>query len=123
MLAPIYCRIVDTMRLDEPFARPGSLYPIKVDLGDGVESLPVHALQEILDKQFARSQRFATVKNGFVYDKQKHVVTEVQAYQQYVITGSMRGGYIKGDARFGARLTGYNGATTKPGLKWNGDDL
>jgi hypothetical protein len=63
------------------------------------------------------------VKSGFVYDKFKNVVTEVQAGNQYIVTGSLRGGYIKGDSRFGPRLTGYNGATTKPGLRWNGDDL
>ncbi|CUG31032.1 Hypothetical protein, putative [Bodo saltans] len=121
--APIFCRIIDSVRLDEPYAPQGTVFPIRIDLGDGVESLSVHALQDILDKQFARSSRYGTVKNGFVYDKTKAVVTEVRAYGKYIVTGSLRGGYIKGDTRFGPRLTGYNGATTKPGLKWNGDDL
>jgi hypothetical protein len=121
--APIFCRIVDTVRLDDPYARQGTIFPTKVELGDGVDTLSVHALQDILDKQFARSQRFGTVKNGFVYDKFKSTVTEVKAYKQYIVTGSLRGGYIKGDPRYGPRLTGCNGATTKPGLKWNGDDL
>lgn len=121
--APIFCRIVDTLRLDEPYARNGVLYPTKVDLGDGISEMPVRELQDLLDRMFARSSRFATVRSGFVYDKHKKVVTTVRAYEQYIVTGNMRGGYIKGDPRFGPRLTGCSGATIKPGLKWNGEDL
>eukprot|EP00331_Platyophrya_macrostoma_P006826 CAMPEP_0176427466 /NCGR_PEP_ID=MMETSP0127-20121128/12582_1 /TAXON_ID=938130 /ORGANISM="Platyophrya macrostoma, Strain WH" /LENGTH=85 /DNA_ID=CAMNT_0017808985 /DNA_START=251 /DNA_END=508 /DNA_ORIENTATION=- len=85
--------------------------------------MPIRQLQDIIDKMFARSQRFATVKGGFVYDKNRQVVDTVYAGGKYIISGSMRGGYIKGDVRFGPRLTGYAGGTTKPGLRWNGDDL
>lgn len=121
--APVYCRVIDTMRVDEPYARQGTIFPIRIELGEGVTEAPVRDLQDMIDKMFARSQRFATVKGGFVYDKQKNVVTTVQAYGKYIVSGSMRGGYIKGDMRFGPRLTGYAGGTTKPGLRWSGDDL
>lgn len=121
--APVYCRIIDTMRLDEPYARPGTVFPIRVELGEGVTEATDMRLQELIDLMMSRSTRFATVKGGFVYDKHKQVVKKVEAYGKYIITGNMRGGYVKGDYRFGPRLTGFAGATTKPGLKWNGEDL
>ncbi|EAN92577.1 hypothetical protein C3747_4g3465c [Trypanosoma cruzi] len=121
--APVFCRIIDVMRQNEPYARPGILYPIRVELGNNVEKCTSRELQEIIDNMLSRSQRFATVKTGMVYNSDQSVATEIKAYGRYVVTGNMRGGYIKGDHRFGPRLTGYGGATTKPGLRWNGDDL
>ncbi|KAG8342020.1 hypothetical protein TRVL_07151 [Trypanosoma vivax] len=121
--APVFCRILDIMRQREPYARPGILYPIRVELGEGVNRCTPHELQERIDVMLARSQRFGTVKTGNVYNADQSVATEISAYGRYVVTGSMHGGYIKGDHRYGPRLTGYGGATTKPGLRWNGDDL
>ncbi|KAH9598500.1 hypothetical protein LSM04_001144 [Trypanosoma melophagium] len=121
--APVFCRIIDIMRQHEPYARPGILYPIRVELGPNVEKCTPRELQEIVDAMLARSQRFGTTKTGMVYNVDNSVATEIKAYERYVITGNMRGGYIKGDQRYGPRLTGYGGATTKPGLRWNGDDL
>lgn len=111
------------MRQREPYARPGILYPIRVELGDRVDKCTPHELQELIDTMLARSQRYGTVKTGTVYNVNQSVATEIRAYGRYVVTGNMRGGYIKGDHRYGPRLTGYSGATTKPGLKWNGEDL
>ncbi|KEG11120.1 hypothetical protein DQ04_02961070 [Trypanosoma grayi] len=121
--APVFCRIIDIMRQHEPYARPGILYPIRVELGANVEKCTPPELQDIIDTMLARSQRFATVKTGMVYNVDHSVATEIKAYGRYLVTGNMRGGYIKGDHRYGPRLTGYGGATTKPGLRWNGDDL
>lgn len=123
LLAPVFCRIIDSMRHEQPYARSGILYPIRVELGDGVVSCTPAELQDKLDVMLSRSQRYATVKTGQVYTRHNSIATTVTAYGQYVITGNMRGGYIKGDHRYGPRLTGYGGATTKPGLRWNGDDL
>jgi hypothetical protein len=121
--APVFCRIVDTMRKNDPYARSGILYPIRIELGKGVEKCTPAELQEKIDAMLSRSQRFATVKSGQVFARNNSVATEIQAYGQYVVTGNMRGGYVKGDHRYGPRLTGYGGATAKPGLRWNGDDL
>ncbi|ORC87609.1 uncharacterized protein TM35_000212150 [Trypanosoma theileri] len=121
--APVFCRIIDIMRQHEPYARPGILYPIRVELGANVEKCTPRELQEIIDTMLARSQRFGTTKTGVIYNVDNSVATEIKAYGRYVVTGNMRGGYIKGDQRYGPRLTGYGGATTKPGLRWNGDDL
>lgn len=121
--APVFCRIIDSMRQAEPYARAGILYPTRVELGDGVTSCTPLDLQEKIDAMLSRSQRFGSVKTGQVYNRNNSVATKIEAYKQYVVTGNMRGGYIKGDHRYGPRLTGYNGATTKPGLRWNGEEL
>eukprot|EP00796_Vickermania_ingenoplastis_P009198 gene9198-6475_t len=123
VLAPVFCRIVDSMRQAEPYARSGIIYPTRVELGEGVTSCTPLDLQEKIDSLLSRSQRFGSVKTGQVYNRNNSVATKIEAYKQYVVTGNMRGGYIKGDHRYGPRLTGYNGATTKPGLRWNGEDL
>lgn len=122
-LAPVFCRIVDTMRQSEPYARAGIIYPTRVELGEGVTSCSPVELQELIDTMLSSSTRFGSVKTGQVYNRNKSVATVVEAYKQYVVTGNMRGGYVKGDHRYGPRLTGYNGATTKPGLRWNGEEL
>ncbi|RNF06865.1 hypothetical protein TraAM80_03810 [Trypanosoma rangeli] len=121
--SPVFCRIVDIMRQNEPYARSGILYPIGVELGAKVDKCTPRELQDKVDSLLARSQRSATVKTGMVYNTDQSVATEIKAYERYVFTGNMRGGHIKGDHRFGPRLTGYGGATTRPGLRWNGDDL
>ncbi|CAJ1009389.1 hypothetical protein Q4I28_004703 [Leishmania naiffi] len=121
--APVFCRVIDVMRHHEPYARAGILYPVRVELGEGVESCTPAELQDKIDTMLSRSKRFATVKTGNVYLRNNSVATVIKAYGQYVVTGSMRGGYVKGDHRYGPRLTGYGGATAKPGLRWNGDDL
>ncbi|EPY35769.1 hypothetical protein STCU_00921 [Strigomonas culicis] len=121
--APVFCRIIDSMRESQNMARAGILYPIRVELGERVESCTPAELQEKIDSMFARSQRYATVKTGTILNRNGTKAEAIKAYGQYVITGSMRGGYIKGDHRYGPRLTGYGGATTKPGLRWNGEDL
>lgn len=123
LCAPVFCRIVDTMRENQNLARNGILYPIRVELGEKVEKCTPAELQEKIDAMFVRSQRYATVKTGAIYNRNGTKADVIKAYGQYVITGSMRGGYIKGDHRYGPRLTGYGGATTKPGLRWNGEDL
>lgn len=123
LLAPVFCRIIDTMRKNDPSLRSGILYPIRVELGEGVEQCTPGELQEKIDAMLSRSQRFATVKSGQIFARNNAEVTVVRAYGQYVVTGNMRGGYVKGDHRYGPRLTGYGGATTKPGLRWNGEDL
>ncbi|KPI85995.1 hypothetical protein ABL78_4957 [Leptomonas seymouri] len=123
LLAPVFCRIVDSMRKNDPYARAGILYPIRIELGQGVEQCTPAELQGKIDAMLSRSQRFATVKSGQVFARNGAVATEIRAYGQYVVTGNMRGGYVKGDHRYGPRLTGYGGATSKPGLRWNGEDL
>lgn len=122
-LAPVFCRIVDTMRQSEPYARAGIIYPTRVELGEGVNSCTPAELQERIDALLSRSSRYGSVKTGQVYNRNNTVANVIEAYKQYVVTGNMRGGYIKGDHRYGPRLTGYNGATTKPGLRWNGEEL
>lgn len=121
--APVFCRVIDSARQTEPYARAGILYPIRVELGDGVTSCSPIELQEKIDAMLTRSQRYGSVKTGQVYNRNNSIATTVEAYKQYIVTGNMRGGYVKGDYRYGPRLTGYNGATTKPGLRWNGDDM
>lgn len=121
--APVFCRIIDTMRQAEPYARAGIVYPTRVELGDGVSCCSVVELQEKIDNLLSRSQRFGSVKTGQVYNRNNSVASKIHAYQQYVVTGNMKGGYVKGDHRYGPRLTGYSGATTKPGLRWNGEEL
>ncbi|CCW64123.1 unnamed protein product [Phytomonas sp. EM1] len=121
--APVFCRIVDSMRQGEPYARQGILYPIRVELGEGVESCTPYELQDKIDIMMSRSNRFASVKPGKIFTRSNNEATIIKAYGQYVVTGNMRGGYVKGDHRYGPRLTGYGGATTKPGLRWNGEDL
>lgn len=121
--APVFCRIVDMMREKDPFTRPGILYPIRIELGEGVNKMSIDEFQTMLDLKFNRSTRYASVKTGHIYTRRGSEAREIVAYGQYVVTGNMRGGYIKPDHRYGPRLTGYGGATTKPGLKWNGDDL
>ncbi|KAK7201197.1 hypothetical protein NESM_000181200 [Novymonas esmeraldas] len=123
LLAPVFCRIIDVMREKDPYARSGILYPIRVELGEGVETCTPAELQDKIDALLSRSQRYATVKTGNVFTRNNAVATVIKAYGQYVVTGNMRGGYVKGDQRYGPRLTGYGGATAKPGLRWNGDDL
>lgn len=122
-LAPVFCRIVDTMRQSEPYARAGIIYPTRVELGEGVSSCSPAELQERVDALLSRSSRYGSVKTGQVYTRNNTVASVIEAYKQYVVTGNMRGGYVKGDHRYGPRLTGYNGATTKPGLRWNGEEL
>lgn len=119
----MFCRIVDTMRESEPYAKAGIIYPTRVELGPNVTSCTPAELQEIIDGMLNRSQRFGSVKTGHVYNRNRSIATKIEAYRQYVVTGNMRGGYIKGDHRYGPRLTGYSGATIKPGLRWNGEDL
>ncbi|CCW70185.1 unnamed protein product [Phytomonas sp. Hart1] len=121
--APVFCRIVDSMRQSEPFARQGILYPIRVELGEGVESCTPFEFQCKIDVLMSRSNRYASVKTGRIFNRNNTEATIIKAYGQYIITGNMRGGYVKGDHRYGPRLTGCGGATTKPGLRWNGEDL
>lgn len=122
-LAPVFCRIVDSMREKEPYARAGILYPIRVELGNGVTECTPYQLQEMIDTMLSSSKKYATVKMGKVYNRNGSEARTIKQYGQYVVTGNMRGGYVKGDHRYGPRVTGYGGATTKPGLRWNGEDL
>lgn len=123
LAAPVFCRIVDASRQHEPFARSGVLYPIRIELGEGVTTCTPYDLQCKIDAMMQRSQKFASVKLGRVFNRNNSEAKEIVAYRQYVVTGNMRGGYVKGDPRYGPRMTGCAGATMKPGLKWNGDDL
>ena len=119
----VYVRLIDSMRINEGMAKSGVLFPVNVDLGDGVAKLGLYDFQTKIDAMMQRSQRFSTVKTGIVYDANKRPVTEVHAGQRYIVTGNLGGGYVKNDMRFGLRLTGYNAASPKPGLKWNGENL
>lgn len=123
LFAPVFCRIVDSMREREPYARQGILYPIRVELGEDVVECTPYQLQEKIDELLSSSKKYATVKMGKVYNRNMSEARTIKAYGQYVVTGNMRGGYVKGDYRYGPRVTGYGGATTKPGLRWNGEDL
>ncbi|EPY42313.1 hypothetical protein AGDE_01610 [Angomonas deanei] len=77
----------------------------------------------LVDDMLSGHQRFATVRTGQVFNRNGTLASVINSYGQYVLTGNMRGGYVKGDHRYGPRLTGYGGATTKPGLRWNGEEL
>jgi hypothetical protein len=123
LAAPVFIRLIDTMRMDDPVAQPGVLFPVRVELGDGVNRMLTGDLQNIVDGMMAESGKYATVKTGGVYDRFGRQVREVFAGSKYIVSGNLRGGYVKNDMRFGLRLTGYNGASQRPGLRWNGDDL
>eukprot|EP00796_Vickermania_ingenoplastis_P012876 gene12876-8754_t len=122
VLAPVFCRIVDSMRQAEPYARSGIIYPTRVELGEGSRPAPARPPGE--DRLAAVALPTLRLREDRPGLQPKQLRSDkIEAYKQYVVTGNMRGGYIKGDHRYGPRLTGYNGATTKPGLRWNGEDL
>ena len=119
----IYLRIIDSMRASDTAAGPGVLFPIQLDMGEGVERLALYELHCKIDEMMSSaSKRYGTVKTGVVMNKYGTVVREVFAGNKYIVTGSLRGGYVKNDMRFGKRLTGYNGASLRPGLRWSGEE-
>ena len=121
--APVFCRIVDNSRMKESLGPTSSGFPMRIELGDGVTECSNRELQCIIDDMMKpRSAKFSGCAFGQVLDRRGNAVEIVKAYEKYIVTGSMRSGYVKPDHRFGPRLTGYDGATTKPGLRWNGEE-
>eukprot|EP00388_Colpodella_angusta_P029150 GDKK01015637.1.p1 GENE.GDKK01015637.1~~GDKK01015637.1.p1 ORF type:complete len:131 (+),score=4.46 GDKK01015637.1:17-409(+) len=121
--APVFVKIVDFVREADATTRSAKGFIVSVDLGPGVKEVTVHQLQEIIDEQMAKHSKFGTVRTGRVFNAANQPVVRVVAGEKYIVTGNLRGGFIKPDSRFGPRLSGYHGATTKPGLRWNGDEL
>ena len=122
----IYCRVCDTSRLEDFQARGMRSvcgYPVKIDLGTGVNKMNTFEAQTLIDNFLGRSAKFATVKTGRVTDTNGFAVEFVEAGKKYIVSGSMKGGIYKPDLKFGPRLTGCHGATSKPGLRHIGDDL
>ena len=98
-------------------------YTVKVDLGEGVTEMQSHEFQTLVDSKFRSHSRFGTVKSGIVTNRFGKQVQVVRAFEKYIVTGNLRGGYIRDDPKFGYQLTGFNGGTIKPSIKWAGDEL
>lgn len=119
----IYLKIVDFARETDAVTRAPKGFNVVFEMGQGVKEMTVHELQDKLDETLSKNTRFGTTRTGRVFSASNAPVNKVVSNGQYIVTGNLRGGFIKPDERFGLRLSGYHGATTKPGLKWNGDEL
>lgn len=123
MLAPVYLQIVDAGRhREETVLRAGAGFHIRLELGEGVTKCAVNELQFKVDQMMKSSPRYATCTTGEVLDPFGRQVDEVVAFGKYVITGSMRTGFVKKDQKFGNRLHGYNGGSPRPGMPWAHDE-
>ena len=102
---------------------PQSGYQVKVEMGDDVVEMGTHEFQSLVDEQFRSHSRYGTVKSGIVTNRFGKQVQQVKAFEKYIVTGNLRGGYFKHDPKFGYQLTGFSGGTVKPSIKWAGDEL
>ena len=123
--APVFLQLIDRSRISEVAqGKLGANFPIKIDLGEGVTECSIHELRKKVDELMSGSTRYGSCVMGDVFDRfhRRPPDNKVRAYEKYVVTGNMRGGYVKMDKTFGPRLTGYTGASARVTLKWVGEE-
>ena len=122
----MFLQIVDAKKMNDmmSMSRKGVGFSIKFELGPGREEMEQVEFRRRLDDYIRQSSKvYETSAGGKIYN---HLHEEHKgplfAYNKYVVTGKMRGGYVRKDMKFGVRVGGHQGGKLRNGLPWAGEE-
>jgi hypothetical protein len=125
LLAPVYLMILDTNKVADVSShiRKGVGFNVKFELGEGRTEMGVVEFRRRLDDFFRQnSEVYETCAGGKILTHMHHEVTRtVHAYTKYIVSGKMRGGYIR-VSKYGHKVAGHTGGKVRGGLRWAGDE-
>jgi hypothetical protein len=125
-LAPVYLQIMDNDKLGEiqGHCRKGTGFQVKFELGPGRTEMGITEFKRRLDDHMRqRSEIYDSVMTGKILTHMhKEVEGTVHAYCKYIVTGKMRGGYVRTSQKFGHRVAGHTGGKLRGGLRWAGQE-
>lgn len=121
-LGMVYVLIMDEQRSKVCQNFIGRGYSVQIDLGEGVEKMDTKQFQFLVDGVMRKNSKvYESCATGKVMDPWKREVKTVVAGNKYMVTGNLKGGYVKSDFRFGPRLSGYGVSSTRQGYNWAGE--
>ena len=127
LLAPVFLQVMDTEKFGEVhnYCRKGVAFNIRFELGEGVMEMGLEEFRRRIDDHMRQSSRvYDTAQGGKILThNHKEVEGLITAYNKYIVTGRMRGGFMRNDQKFGLRASGHNGGKLRAGLPYAGDEL
>ena len=102
----------------------GRGFPTRIDMGQGVTKLSTAEFLAKIEEQLGSKtgRNWGSVANAKIYNPRLiEIKGEVHAKSKYIVFGTLNGGYVRSDPKFGDRVTGHYGGNPKMGLRWAGD--
>ena len=124
-LGYVYLQISDSSKIGDIASqcRRGVGFNVKFDLGPGVDKLEVGEFRRRFDDYMkVRSDVYDTITGGKVMTHMYLEVQEVHANCKYIVSGKMRGGYVRQSHKYGAKVAGHMGGKVRNGTPWAGNE-